>query len=187
MRIVDVNKNVIQELRRSGISREMKSLEACKWIVLEELDGKIIGAVGLGGLFNVSGIQIDKNFRGKGIGKMIQGALVEEAKRRGYSFITVFIDPRNPVTAKLHNFFGYRTIFRIHYSPEIVQDVKILIFKPGGKIVAKFLSIFNTRIGIALLGLTLKISKFLFRRVFLYSEEVPDPNIKWIIKNFEKI
>lgn len=187
MRVVDVDKNVIQELRRSGISQEMKSLEACKWIVLEELDGKIIGAAGLGGLFHVSGIQIEKNFRGKGIGKMIQGALVEEAKRRGYSFITVFIDPRNPVTSKLHNFFGYRTIFRIYYSPAIVQDIKILIFKPRGKIVAKFLSIFNTRIGIALLGLTLKITKILFAKVFLYSEEIPDPNIKWIIKNFEKI
>ena len=187
MKIIEVNDNIIQELRKSGLSREMKSLESCKWVVLEEQDGKIIGAVGLGGLFHVSGIQINKDYRGKGIGKRIQGAMIEEAKRRGNSFVTVFIDPRNPATVKLHDSLGYTTIFRIHYSPKIVQDVKILVFKRRGKIVKKLLTIFNTMPGTIMLAFILKVTKLLFPKIFIYSEEIPEPDIKWIIKNFEKV
>ena len=187
MRIVDADDNIIKELRRSEISSKMNSLETCKWLVLEERDGKIIGAVGLGGLFHVSSIQIDENHQGKGIGKMLQGKMIEEAKRRGYSFITIFIDPRNPATVKLHDFYGYRTVFRIHYSPDIVQDVKILVFKSKGEIVAKFLSIFNTHFGIVLLAFILRVTKFLFARIIAHTSDVPNPSLRWIIKNFEKI
>ena len=188
MEITDVDESIRNKLRNSGISVEMRSLESCDWIVYEEQDGKIIGAAGVGGLFHVSGIQINKNFHGKGIGKTIQGAVITEAKRRGYSFLTVFNDPRNIPSERLHNSFGYKTIFRIHYSPEIINDVKILTFKLQGKIVEKFLCIFNTQIGIGFLACLLKFSKFLFPKIILYNEEnIPESSIKCIIKNFEKI
>lgn len=188
MKVVSVNEKVIHQLRNSGISREMKSLESSKWIVLEEYNNTIIGATGLGGIFHVSGIQIHKDYRGKGIGKILQSALVEEAKRRGYSFITVFVDPRNTASTKLHNSLGYKTIFRIHYSSEIIQDIKIKVLKPRGKIVSKLLGIFNTLIGIVFLALILKVSKPLFEKMILYNEEeIPDPSIRLIINNFEKI
>lgn len=188
MFIQEMNSKFREKLRKSGLSKEMKSLESCDWIVYEEQDGKIIGAAGVGGLFHVSGIQINKNFHGKGIGKTIQGVVITEAKRRGYSFLTVFNDPRNIASEKMHNSLGYKTIFRIHYSPEIISDVKILTFKLQGKIVEKFLCIFNTRVGIGFLACLLKFSKFLFPKIILYSEEnIPEPSIKCIIKNFEKI
>ncbi len=188
MEISNVDENIRSKLRNSGISAEMRSLESCDWIVYEEQDGKIIGAAGVGGLFHVSGIQISKDFRGKGIGKAIQGAVIIEAKRRGHSFLTVFNDPRNIPSEKLHNSFGYKTIFRIHYSPEIINDVKILTFKLQGKIIEKFLCIFNTHVGIGFLACLLKFSKVLFPKIILYSEEnIPEPSIKCIIKNFEKI
>ena len=101
-------------------------------------DDKIIGAAGMGGLFHVSSIQIDKNFRGKGIGRMLQGELIKEAGRRGFSFVTVFIEPQNEASVKLHSFFNYDTVFRIHYSNEKIIDVKIIILRSMGKIIKNF-------------------------------------------------
>ena len=96
--MVNVDKNIITKLRESVISDEMKSIESCDWVVIEEEEeGKVVGAAGLGGLFHVSVIQILKDYSGKGIGKRLQNELVNESKRRGYSFITVFNDPRNMV------------------------------------------------------------------------------------------
>ena len=58
MKILQVNELVRKQLRESGISKLMKSLESCEWVVLEEIDNIIVGAAGIGGLFHVSGIQI---------------------------------------------------------------------------------------------------------------------------------
>ena len=63
------------------------------------------------------------------MGKKLQGDLVNEAKNRGYSFLTVFNDPRNIVSENLHNSLGYETVFRINYAETIVNDVKIIVFK----------------------------------------------------------
>jgi GNAT superfamily N-acetyltransferase len=188
MKTADMNENIKYALRDSGISNEMKSLESCDWIVYEESDGKIVGAAGIGGSFHVSGIQISDEFQGKGLGRLLQSEVIDEAKRRKYSFITVFNDPRNIPSEKLHNSFGYKTVFRVHYSPEIVNDVKILVFRSQGKIVEKFLGIFNTRLGTFLLACLLKVTKSLFPKVILYSEDtIPDPSIRSMVNNFEKI
>ena len=58
MQILNLNLDVKRRLRESGITKIMKSIESCDWVVIEEKDNKIIGAAGLGGLFHVSGIQI---------------------------------------------------------------------------------------------------------------------------------
>ena len=70
MKIISVDKNIIRKLRESGVSTKMKSLESCDWVVLYEENGIIGGAAGMGGMFNVSGIQLNENFRGKGYGKI---------------------------------------------------------------------------------------------------------------------
>jgi len=188
MKIVDVDRKIVQKLRRSDASMKIRTLESADWIVIDENDDKIIGAAGMGGLFHVSSIQIDKNFRGKGIGKILQGELIKEANRRGFSFVTVFIEPQNEASVKLHSFFNYDTVFRIHYSNEKILDVKIIVLRPMGKIIKKFLSCFNSKIGIFFLACALKITKPLFRKVLSYNEEnAPSPSIKTIIKNFQKI
>ena len=188
MKIISVDKNIIRKLRESGVSTKMKSLESCDWVVLYEENGIIGGAAGMGGMFNVSGIQLNENFRGKGYGKKIQKELVDEARKRNYSFVTVFVDPRNNSSIKMHDGLGYETIFRIHYSKDIIQDIKIIIFKKRGVVVKKFLGCFNTKIGIFFLACILKTSRSLFKKMITYNEEqVPIPDIKWIIKKFEKI
>ena len=88
----------------------------------------------------------------------------------------------------MHDGLGYKTIFRIHYSDEIIQDVKIIIFNFKGKMIRKILSAFNTKIGILFLACFLKISQNLFKKIFAYDEiKVPVANIKTIFTKFEKI
>ena len=166
----------------------MKSLESSDWIVYETINNEIVGASGLGGIFHTSSINIHEKFRGKGYGRKIQKELVGEARKRNYSFVTVFVDPRNDSSIKMHDELGYKTMFRIHYSKDIIQDIKIIIFKKRGFIVKKFLRCFNTKIGVFLLACILKISRSLFKKMIAYDEKVvPIPDIKQIINNFEKI
>ena len=177
-----------KKLRLSGISTSMKSLESSEWIVYETENNELVGAAGIGGLFHSSSINVHEKFRGKGLGKKIQIELVKEAKRKKFSFVTVFVDSRNASSQKMHDEVGYKTIFRIHYSNEIIQDVKIIILKKRGIIIEKFLKCFNTKIGIFFLGCSLKIFKNYFNSVIGYDEEkIPIPSIKHIVQNFEKI
>ena len=71
MRILNVDSKIIKELRRSGISNEMRSLESSDWIVYETIDNQILGAAGIGGIFHTSSINIHEKFRGKGYGESI--------------------------------------------------------------------------------------------------------------------
>ena len=188
MHIQDMNLKFKEKLKESGLSIQMKSLEACDFFAIEEKDDLVIGAAGLGGLFHVSGIQILEKFRGKGLGKKLQNELILEAKKRNFSFLTVFNDPRNLTSEKLHNSLGYETIFRIHYSNEKVNDVKILIFKKRGLFVKKWLQFFNSKTGIFFLGIMIKYSRKLFPKFILYNEEnMPEPSIINMVKKFEKI
>lgn len=188
MKIVNVDKHIIQELRKSGLSKEMESLENCSFLVIEERNGKIIGAGGVGGIFNIPSLQIDEKYQGQGIGKILLGEIIHEAKKRGYSFISGSRNPENSRAIKLHDFYGFKPIFRAHYSPDFVRDVIILILRPRGKIAESFFRFFNTLAGTTLLSIVLKIAKSLFPLMLTYpTEKYPDASIKCMIKNFEKL
>ncbi len=188
MRIVDVNKDSTKELT-PRLSGRLKSFVKCKFIVLEDEDGKIIGVSGIGGVFNVHGIELLEEARGKGLGKKLFSENIEEAKRRGYSFILASRNPANTRIIKLHDFLGFRRIFRIHYTQDMVREAIILVLKPRGKIVQKFLGIFNTKVGMVVLSIGLKITRsFLFAKLLAYDpNRYPNPDMKYIIKNFEKV
>ncbi len=188
MRIVSVDSKIIKELRTGGISQEMRSLESSDWLVLADLNEEIVGAAGVGGLFNVEMVQIRKDYQGKGVGGLLQASAIEEAKKRGYSYVTGLIDINNKESLKLNHGLGFKTVFRIHYAKNITQDIVILVFKPRGKIIETFLRIFNTKAGIAVLACCLKISKSMLPKIINYNEKkIPNPDVKHIIKNFEKI
>ena len=188
MNTTNTTQDVINQLQKFNISTKMKSLESSDWIVYETVDNEIVGAAGMGGIFHTSSININTKFRGKGYGKKIQKELVDEAIKRNYSFVTVFVDPRNDSSIKMHDGLGYETIFRIHYSKDVIQDIKIIIFNKRGMLVRKFLGCFNTKIGIFFLACILKITRGLFKKMFAYDEkEIPVPSIKNIVINFKKI
>ena len=54
MKVIDVDNKIVQKLRRSDTSMQIRTLESADWIVIDENNGKIVGAVGMGGLFHVS-------------------------------------------------------------------------------------------------------------------------------------
>lgn len=188
MRTTDTSPATIRRLRESGLSKQMTSLESCKFLVIEEDGGQIVGAGGVGGLFNVPSLQIADEYQGKGIGKKLLQETLKEARRRKYSFIAGSRNPENARAIKLHDFFGFRPVFRVHYSDDLTRDVIILVLKPKGRIVSAFLGVFNSLAGTIALSIALKIAKPLFKSVLTYSpEEFPDPSIKSMIKNFRKL
>ena len=188
MRIVDADEETVGRLVESGIMRQMSSFESCKFFVLEEDGGRIIGACGLGGLFNVPSLQIVDGYQGRGIGKKLLAELIAEAGRRGYSFIAGSRNPENARAIKLHDFFGFCPVFRIRYAPDITRDVIILVLKPRGRLVSAFLRTFNNLAGTAVLALALKTSKPLLVRVMtLQPDELPDPSVSCMLRNFRRL
>ena len=83
---------------------------------------------------------------------------------------------------------NHETLFRINYAEDIINDVKIIVFKKRAIIVKKFLKIFNSKIGMLGLGILLKFTRKIFPKIILYSEEnIPEPSIMNMINRFEKI
>ena len=189
MRIVNVDKNFIDKLRESGLSKKMKSLEYCTFLVIEEEKGKIIGASGIGGILNVHSLQIDETVQGRGLGKKLFKKNIEEAKKKGFQYILVSRDPKNIRISKLHSFFGFKPLFKISYSNKITSESLILTLGKKGIILEKTFRIFNNIVGMVFLALFLKIFKSaLFKNALTYPpEEFPNPSIRYILKNFEKI
>ena len=188
LRVVDFNDEIKKKLEDYGFSNKMKSLEHCSFLVIEERNGKIVGAGGLGGLLNVPSLQIDDEYQGQGIGKILLDETIKETKKRGYSFMTSSRNPKNFRAIKLHEHFGFKPIFRVHYSPGIVRDVIISVLRPKGKIIEKFFQIFNHKTGTIFFSIFLKIIKPTFAQLFtLPPEEFPDVKILYMIKNFEKL
>jgi len=188
MRVVTVDKKIKEQLRKSGISSEMKSIELCDWLVIHEIHDNIVGAAGVGSLLNTTALQVGKNFRSKGIGPAIFVELINEAKKRNYSFLLGSTEVNNIVSSRIHEFVDMRAVFRIPYSKDRILDIRLLPFNAKGKIIGKLFRFFNLRIGMFILACILRISKPIFPRVLGHTtEDIPDPNITWIMKNFNKV
>lgn len=188
VRTADTDAEIIDRMRESGISKQMGSLESCKFLVLEEDGEEIIGACGVGGLFNVPSLQIADRCQGKGVGKRLLGEMLKEADKRGYSFISGSRNPENGRAIRLHDFFGFRPIFRIRYTPDMTRDVIILVMRPKGRLVSAFFRLFNNLAGMAVLAIVLKVTKPLFTKVLTYPpDEFPDPSISSMLRNFRKL
>ena len=188
VRTADTDGEIIGRLRESGLSVQMKSLEHCKFLVVEEDGGRIIGACGVGGLFNVPSLQIADSHQGKGIGKTLLGEMLKEANRRGYSFISGSRNPENARAIRLHDFFGFRPIFRVRYARDTTRDVIILVMRPRGRLVSAFFRLFNNVAGTAVLALVLKAAKPLATRVLtLEPGEFPDPSLSSMIGDFRRL
>lgn len=189
MKVVYVDSEIIQRLRESGLSGEMKSLENCDFLIILEHNNKIVAASGIGGLFHVPSLQIHQDYQNRGLGGKLLNVVMEEAKKRKYSFISGSRNPENLNAVRLHDFFKLLPVFQIKYRQDFTRDVVILALNRRGKCVRGFLKIFNTLLGTAVLVISIKIfRKFLFRFLLTYPpEEFPSPDVKYAIKNFRKI
>ena len=103
MKSVDVDEEIIERLRKDELSTKMKSLEFCKFLIIEEENGKVIGASGIGGLINNHSIIVKNEHHGKGLGLKLFRENIEEAKKRGYNYITSSRNPKNIAMKKLYD------------------------------------------------------------------------------------
>ncbi|UOB19311.1 GNAT family N-acetyltransferase [Abyssalbus ytuae] len=85
-------------------------------VVVGEIDGKVIafGSYGIfrpweGYRFSVEhSVYVDKNHRGKGLGKKLLKQLIEKAKLQGYHTMIAGIDATNLASISLHEKFGFK-------------------------------------------------------------------------------
>jgi predicted GNAT family acetyltransferase len=189
MKIVNINSEIKKQLQVSGLLDEMSNLESCDFLAIIEHNKKIIGASGIGGKLHVNTLIVQDEFRNKGIGAILLKAVIEETKKRKYSFITASRDPENLNAVRLHDFFKLMPIFQVKYREGFTRDVIFCSFNKKGQIFGKFLMFFNSKIGMVILITSIKIlKKTLFKKILTYSpEEFPDPDISYSIKNFQKI
>ena len=98
--------------------------------LVDEEDGRIIGYGGLRALpggpdADIQTIALDAGYRGRGRGRMLLRALLDEAKRRGAQ--EVFLDVRadNPVAEGLYASEGFAELARRphYYQPDDVDAV----------------------------------------------------------------
>ena len=189
MKIVNVDSKIKERLKESKLSDEMSNLLACDFLVIVEHNKKIIGASGIGGKLHVRTLIVQDKFRNKGLGILLLKAVIEEAKKRKYSFVLASRDPNNPTLVRVHDFLNLMPIFQVQYREKFTRDVLFLSFNKKGEVFRKLLSFFNTKIGTTVLIIFIKIlKKILFNSLLTYSpEEFPEPDIRFAIKNFKKI
>lgn len=189
MKIVNVNLEIKNRLKKSGLLDEMSNLESCDFLVIAEYNGQIIGASGIGGKLHVNTLIVQEKFRNKAIGALLLKDIIKESKKRKYPFITASRDPENMNVVKLHNFFELMPIFQVKYRKNLTRDIIFRSFSKKGNIMRSILKLFNSKIGAIILIISIKIlKKTLFKKILTYSaEEFPDPDIIFSIKNFEKI
>lgn len=189
MKVVTINEEITNQLKESGLLNEMSNLLECDFLVISEHDGKIIGASGVGGGMHVNTLIVQDEYRNKGVGAFLLKDVIKECKKRNYPFIIASRDPENSNVVKLHDHFQLMPIFQVAYNTDFTRDVIFRSFTKKGDIIKKFLTIFNSKIGMAILIISLKVlKKSLFRKILTYTpEEFPDPDLSYSMKNFKKI
>ena len=190
MVIVNVTDELKKELKLSTFSSVF--LENClnsKFLSIEKNNSKIIAACFVGGVFNSNGIEIVKEYQGKGIGKKLLNEIMYECKIRKISFLMGVFKPSNIISVKTHIKIGYVPVFTIFYNPEEGKEViTILPFNLKGKILSKFLKIFDTRIGNSLFTFLFSLSQPLIKKLIAFdSTKMPKLDFTFAIKNFEKV
>lgn len=188
MRVVNVEQKIIEELDKSKILQEMPSLRFCNLLVLADHDGIITGAAGVGGIFKITALQIKKEYQKRGLGVILYKQLLDELKQRSYPFVMCYVDTTNTESLEIHDYFNFLTLFRVHLSLNKTLDIKILELKSQSKIIKLVLGMFNTKLGHILLAIILKIMVTVSPKILVHTNEgLPHVNVRYMIKNFEKI
>lgn len=92
-------------------------------LFLVEDNGTYVGVAGLRQIENeytceVKRMFIKPEFQGKGIGKMLLGTLIQEAKNLNYQIIKLdTLGPKMPAAVALYQSFGFRETTPYNYNP----------------------------------------------------------------------
>ena len=138
---------------------------------------------------NVNGIEILKEFRGKGIGKKLLSEILAECKKENISFLSGVFKPSNITSIKAHTKIGYKPVFTCHYNKEEGKEIVVILpFNKKGLFMKNFMRIFNTRIGNATFALLLYLmNPFLKYLIAFSSDTMPKIDLSYSLRNFEKV
>jgi len=190
MTIVDVTEDIKKKLRKTNFAPIF--IENCvnsKFLAIEQENSEIVGINFVGGLLNVTGIEVNEKFRGKGLSKKLLDETLEECKKRKISFLSGVVKPSNVISIKIHFRIGYTPIFISNYNKtEGKEIVVILPLNKNGHRIVKLMRIFNTRIGNAVFTLILVILRGLLKNLITFSgSEMSKIDLSYSIRNFEKV
>jgi len=190
MTIVNVTKDTKKKLKNSKFAPNF--IENCvnsKFLAIEQENSEIVGVNFVGGLLNVTGIEVNEKFRGKGLSKKLLDETLEECKKRKISFLSGVVKPSNVISIKIHFRIGYTPIFTSNYNKtEGKEIVVILPLNKNGHRMVKLMRIFNTRLGNAVFTLLLIILRGLLKNLITFSgSEMSKTDFSYSIRNFEKV
>ena len=98
---------------REDFWREMRN-ELAEYVV-GIFDGQLIAYAGAWVSFEqaeVMHVAVDPKFRGRGVGTMLFGALIDAVRKRGAKSITLEVRPSNTAAIKLYENFGLKSVGR---------------------------------------------------------------------------
>ena len=190
MTIVNVTKDTKKKLKNSKFAPNF--IENCvnsKFLAIEQENSEIVGINFVGGLLNVTGIEVNEKFRGKGLSKKLLDETLDECKKRKISFLSGVVKPSNVISIKIHFRIGYTPIFTSNYNKtEGKEIVVILPLNKNGHRMIKLMRIFNTKIGNAVFTLLLVILRGLLKNLITFSgSEMSKIDLSYSIRNFEKV
>ena len=105
------------------------------------------------------------------------------------SFIMGAIKPTNLVSIDIHVKIGYRPVFTFHYNQKEGKEIAVILpINKKGKLIMRFLKIFNTKIGNMIFEICLKGLRPALKILLAFSSNViPIVDLSYSIKNFEKV
>ena len=190
MTIVYVDSEIKEELKKSNFSSgHLNNCINSKFLSIEQINSKIVGACFVGGIMNVNGIEIQKEFRGKGLGKKLLSEIMAECKKENISFLSGVFKPSNITSIKAHTKIGYKPVFTCHYSKKEGKEIAVILpFNKKGLFMINFMKIFNTRIGNAMFALLLYLLKPFLKNLIAFSgNAMPEIELSYSLSNFEKV
>lgn len=190
MAIVEVDEEIKDKLRKRNSSPLfLDSFLNAKFLSIQEIESEIVGVAYVGGIMNVYGIEVNKNYHGRGLWRKLFREIKNECKKRNISFLTGAIKASNVVSLKIHTKIGFHPIYTFDYNPE--EGKEIVIFLPLNKkgiYLMKILTIFDSKIGNVFFSIFLKLLRNFFANSLSFTNKtMPDVDFSHSIKNFEKV
>lgn len=190
MSIVEVTQEIKDHLSKSNFS--MSFLDNClnsKFLSIHMVEKKIVGLGFVGGILNSYGIEIIKEFRGKGLGKKLLNEIIDECKIRKISFLTGVFKPSNAASISIHTKVGFVPIFSFYYNENEGREIIVILpFNKKGIMLMQTLRIFNTKIGNFFFAVIFKICNPLLKNLIAFTgSKMSKMDFNSSIKNFNKV
>ena len=189
--IVSINDEIKKLLSKNSEFSEL-FLDNCinsKFLAVEKSNSEIIAACFVGGILNSNGIEINEEFRGKGLGKKLVNEIMNECESRKIAMLTGVFKPTNLISIKTHIKVGYRPVFTIFYNHD--EGREIIVINPlnsKGKLFFNLVKLFDTQIGNAIFSLLWVLMRPFLKNLIAFSgNKIPKIDFLNSLRNFEKV